>query len=194
MSLQSLCLPEDAIWVAQRTYHFSVVYVGHISDLVEKCIEVFMDNFLVFWSSYETCLQHLELVLKKCIKTNFVLNWQKFFLVIEGIVLGHMILAWGIKVDQTKIDVIEQLPPPRDAKIVKNFLRHIGFYRKFIKDFSNIARPFSKLLARDVPFHLNNECLKDFELLKERLVTTHIIIAPNWGQEFELMCDVVFTQ
>lgn len=96
--------------------------------------------------------------------------------------------------DQTKIDVIEQLPPPRDAKIVKNFLRHIGFYRKFIKDFSNIARPFSKLLARDVPFHLNNECLKDFELLKERLVTTHIIIAPNWGQEFELMCDVVFTQ
>nr|KYP72303.1 Retrovirus-related Pol polyprotein from transposon 17.6 [Cajanus cajan] len=123
------------------------------ADLVEKCIEVFMDDFSVFGSSYDVCLENLELVLKRCIDTNLVLNWEKcHFMVQEGIVLGHKISARGIEVDKAKVDVIEKLPPPINVKGVRSFLGHASFYRRFIKDFSKIAKPLCTLLNKDQPF------------------------------------------
>lgn len=85
--------------------------------------------------------------------------------------------------------MIERLPPPWDAKALKSFLGHTGFYMRFIKDVLKIARPLSNLLAKDVPFHLNRDNLKAFKLLKGKLVTTPIIIARKWDQEFKLMYD-----
>ena len=103
------------------------------ADMVEKCIEVFMDDFSVFGSSFNFCLSNLERVLQRCDETNLVLNWEKcHFMVQEGIVLGHKISARGIEVDKTKIDVIEKLPPPVNVKGVRSFLGHVGFYRRFI--------------------------------------------------------------
>ena len=67
----------------------------------------------------------------------------------EGIVLGHRVFERGIEVDRAKIDVIEQLPPPTNVKGVRSFLGHAGFYKRFIKDFSRIARPLTNLLAKD---------------------------------------------
>jgi hypothetical protein len=72
----------------------------------------------------------------------------------EGIVLGHLVSKRGIKVDGTKIEVIEQLLPPINIRGIHSFLGHAGFYRRFIKDFSHIARPLINLLAKDVPFDL----------------------------------------
>jgi len=67
------------------------------SDLVEKCIEVFMDAFSVFGSSFNLCLANLEVMLKRCVETNLILNWEKcHFMVTEGIVLGHKISSKGI--------------------------------------------------------------------------------------------------
>ncbi|XP_020238733.1 uncharacterized protein LOC109817803 [Cajanus cajan] len=125
------------------------------ADLVEKCITVFMDDFSIFGASYDLSLENLELVLKRFIETNLVLNWEKFhFMVQEGIVLGHKILARGIEVDKAKIDVIEKLPPPINVKGVRSFLGHSGIYRRFIKDFSKIAKPLCTLLNKDQPFSL----------------------------------------
>jgi hypothetical protein len=70
----------------------------------------------------------------------------------EGIVLGHKISEKGIDVDKAKIEVIEQLMPPTNVKGIHNFLRHVGFYRRFIQNFSQIARPLMHLLAKDVSF------------------------------------------
>ena len=70
----------------------------------------------------------------------------------EGIVLRHLVSEQGIKVDRSKIEVIEHLPPPINIKGIRSFLGHAGFYRRFIKDFSHIARPLTNLLANDVPF------------------------------------------
>ena len=110
-------------------------------------------------------------------------------MVIEGIVLGHKISSRGIEVDKTKIDLIGKLPPPVNVKGVWSFLGHAGFYRRFIKDFSKIAKPLSNLLNKDKSFLFDNECLNAFETLKERLTTAPIITAPNWNLNFELMCD-----
>jgi len=160
------------------------------SDLIEKCIEVFMDDFSVFGSTFDDCLENLDTVLKRCVETNLVLNWEKcHFMVKEGIVLGHRISGKGIEVDKAKVEVIEKLPPPTNIKGVRSFLGHAGFYRRFIKDFSKIAKPLCNLLNKDTSFHFDNDCMIAFNYLKEKLISAPIITAPNWNFNFELMCD-----
>jgi hypothetical protein len=85
----------------------------------------------------------------------------------EGIVLGHLVSERGIKVDKAKIEVIKQLPPPVNVKGIHSFLGHAGFYRRFIKDFSQIARPLTILLAKDAPFEFTDECLSVFTLSRK---------------------------
>ncbi|KAJ4700581.1 Retrovirus-related Pol polyprotein [Melia azedarach] len=159
-------------------------------DMVERFIEVFMDDFSVFGSSFDNCLNNLALVLQRCEQTNLVLNWEKcHFMVQEGIVLGHRISVKGIEVDRAKIEVIEKLPPPTSVKAVRSFLGHAGFYQRFIKDFSKISKPLCNLLIKDIPFDFSNDCLQAFNTLKKRLISAPIIVAPDWDLPFELMCD-----
>ncbi|KAH9763009.1 hypothetical protein KPL70_001028 [Citrus sinensis] len=160
------------------------------SDMVERFLEVFMDDFSVFGDSFDQCLHHLTLVLQRCVEKNLVLNWEKcHFMVKQGIVLGHIISSKGIEVDKAKVDLISNLPPPRTVREVRSFLGHAGFYRRFIKDFSKVSRPLCNLLAKDVPFIFNDSCLMAFEKLKRLLTSSPIIQAPNWSLPFELMCD-----
>ncbi|XP_056169350.1 uncharacterized protein LOC130138655 [Syzygium oleosum] len=86
----------------------------------------------------------------------------------EGIVLGHKISRNGIEVDRAKVEVIAKLPPPTSVKLVRGFLGDAGFYRRFIKDFSKIARPLSNLLVKDALFNFTDECVQAFNTLKEK--------------------------
>ena len=119
-----------------------------------------MDDFSVHGTSFDDCLNNLEKVLKRCGEVDLVLNWEKcHFMVMEGIVLGHKISSKGIEVDKAKVEVIEKLPPPINVKGVRSFLGHASFYRRFIKDFSKIAKPLSNLLNKDTPFNFDDACL-----------------------------------
>ena len=119
-----------------------------------------------------------------------MLNWEKcHFMVNQGIVLGHIISGRGIEVDKAKIELISQLPSPTNVKTVTQFLGHAGFYRRFIKDFSKIAKPLYKLLEKDAKFFRQKECQESFEELKSHLTTAPIVRAPNWQLPFEVMCD-----
>jgi hypothetical protein len=80
-------------------------------------------------------------------------------------------------VDQAKIEVIEQLPPLTNVKGVRSFLGRIGFYWRFIKDFSHIARPLTSLHAKKTPFNFDEDCLIAFYTLKKALVSA-IVIQP----------------
>nr|GEY08500.1 reverse transcriptase domain-containing protein [Tanacetum cinerariifolium] len=159
-------------------------------DMIEKTIEVFMDDFSVFENSFQSCLSHLERILKRCEDTNLYLNWKKsHFMVKDGIVLGHKISKQGIEVDKAKVDVITKLPHPTTIKGIISFLGHAGFYRRFIKDFSKIARPMTRILKKDTPFIFSQECVEVFQTLKRKLTEDPILIAPDWDMPFELMCD-----
>jgi hypothetical protein len=95
------------------------------SDMVEKFLEVFMDDFSVFGSSFDNCLHNVSLVLKRCKETNLILSWEKsHFMVQEGIVLGHIVSKRGIEVDIAKVELIENLPPPTSVKQIRSFLGH----------------------------------------------------------------------
>ncbi|GJX03337.1 reverse transcriptase domain-containing protein [Tanacetum coccineum] len=151
--------------------------VAIFHDMIEKTMEVFMDDFLVFEDSFSSCLSHLDMMLKWCEDTNLVLNWEKcHFMVKEGIVLGHKISKYGIEVDKAKVDMIVKLPPPTTVKGIRSFLGHTGFYRRFIQDFSKIARPMTHLLEKDTPFFFSPECKYSFEILKKKLIEAPILI------------------
>ncbi|KAJ9565994.1 LOW QUALITY PROTEIN: hypothetical protein OSB04_001960 [Centaurea solstitialis] len=160
------------------------------SDMLENSMEVFMDDFSVYGTSYDDCLQNLEKILKRCEETDLVLNWEKcHFMVKEGIVLGHLISKRGIEVDRAKLEVIEKLPEPTTVKGIRSFLGHAGFYRRFIKDFSKISKPLCLLLQQDHAFDFNEECRVAFNILKKALVTAPVIATPDWSKPFEVMCD-----
>ena len=149
-----------------------------------------MDDFTVYGSSFDACLDSLDRVLHRCIETNLVLNYEKcHFMVEQGIVLGHIISKKGIEVDPAKLDVIAQLPYPSCVREVRSFLGHAGFYRRFIRDFSKIALPLSNLLQKDVAFRCDERCREAFDCLKKALTTTPIIQPPDWTVPFQLMCD-----
>ena len=160
------------------------------SYLVEKAMEIFIDDFSMYGSSFEQCLKKLETVLWRCQDNNLALNWEKCnFLVTKGIVLGHKISAVGLEVDYAKVYVIESLLPPIIVKGIRNFLGHAGFYRRFIKDFSNISRPLCRLLEKDAKFEFDDSYLSAFTEIKSRLVIAPIMATQGWNKEFEIMCD-----
>lgn len=81
------------------------------------------------------------------------------------------------------------LPHPTNQNEVRGFLGHAGFYRRFIKGFAKIAQPLTLLLQNDVKFDFDDACRKAFQLLKDKLVSTPIIRAPDWSHPFDVMCD-----
>ncbi|KAF8105299.1 hypothetical protein N665_0159s0004 [Sinapis alba] len=160
------------------------------TDMIEDFMEVFMDDFPVYGPNFKTCLANLCKVLARCEEKNLVLNWEKcHFMVNSGIVLGQKVSAAGIEVGKAKIEVMTGLPPPSNVKDLRSFLGHAGFYRRFIKDLSKIARPLTALLCKEVKFNFTPECLEAFKEIKSALVFAPIVQAPDWDLPFEIMCD-----
>ncbi|GJW54337.1 reverse transcriptase domain-containing protein [Tanacetum coccineum] len=150
---------------APGTFQRCMMAIFH--DMIEKTMEVFMDDFSVFGNSFGNCLSRLDKMLKRCEDTNLCLNWEKsHFMVKEGIVLGHKISKNRIEVDKAKVDVIAKLPHPTTVKGVQNHL-----------------------LEKNTPFIFSDECIQAFETLKKKLTEAPILIAPDWDLPFELMCD-----
>nr|GEW18498.1 reverse transcriptase domain-containing protein [Tanacetum cinerariifolium] len=107
----------------------------------------------------------------------------------EGIVLGHKISNNGIEVDKAKVDVIAKLPYPTTVKGIRSFLGHADFCRRFIQDFSKIARPMTRLFEKDTLFFFSKECIEAFQTLNRKLIKAPILVAPDWDLPFKLMCD-----
>jgi hypothetical protein len=117
-----------------------------------------------------------------------VLNWEKcHFMVKHGIVLEHVVSHKGIEVDKAKVDLISNLLPPRTVKEIRSFLGHAWFYRRFIKDFSKIARPLWNLLAKDAPFDFNEECHASFES-----DASDYAVGAVFGQRVEKLPHVIY--
>ncbi|RVW26788.1 Retrovirus-related Pol polyprotein from transposon opus [Vitis vinifera] len=154
---------KNAFWFMQCTCYISKMYLSIFSDMVERIMEVFMDDITVYGGTFEECLVNLEAVLHRCIEKDLVLNWRKcHFMVRQGIVLGHIISERGIEVDKAKVELIVKLPSPTTVK---------------------------RLLAKDAKFIWDERCQHSFDQLKKFLKTTPIVRAPNWQLPFELMCD-----
>jgi hypothetical protein len=100
-------------------------------------------------------------------------------MLIEGIVLGHHISGSRMRVDPAKIHIITQIRIPSSQKEVRSFLGHDGYYRRFIPNFTSLATPLFKLLSKEFEFKWDDECQISFEILKQKLSTTHVLRGPN---------------
>ena len=145
----------------------------------------------MFGESFENCLLNLTNVLKKCIKSNLVLSWEKSnFMVQEGVVLGHKVSKCGLEVDRAKIEVIQALLPPTTLRTLRGFLSHASFYRRFILDFAKISKPLTNYLSsKSNDITLDENALAAFEELKRALTYVPILQALDWSLPFEIMCD-----
>ena len=110
-------------------------------------------------------------------------------MVVECIVLEHKISVTGLEVDQEKIVVIKTLMSPTTMKGIRSFLGHVGFYKRFIKDFSKISKPVCKLLEKDAKFDFEESCRSAFEEIKSILVSAPIMLTLDWNNKFEFICD-----
>ncbi|GJX79157.1 reverse transcriptase domain-containing protein [Tanacetum coccineum] len=210
-----VCIDYRKLNEATQKYHFPLPFLDQMLErLAGNEFYCFLDGFLgyfqipidpqdqektTFTCPYRTFAYRRmpfglcnapEKMLKRCEDTNLVLNWEKcHFMCREGIVLGHKISKSGIEVDRAKVDVIAKLPHPTTVKGVRSFLGHAGFYRRFIQDFSKIARPMTHLLEKEAPFVFSKDCIDSFQTLKKKLTEAPILVVPDWNLPFELMCD-----
>ncbi|RVW93793.1 Transposon Tf2-12 polyprotein [Vitis vinifera] len=152
------------------------------SDMVERIMEVFMDDIIVYGGTFEECLVNLEAVLHSCIEKDLVLNWEKcHFMVRQGIVLGHIISEKGIEVDKSKVELIVKLPSPTTVKGVRQFLGHAGFYRRFIKGAVLGQREDGKPYVIYYASKTLNEAQRNYTTTKKELLAVILLL-----QEFDL--------
>nr|GEW24211.1 hypothetical protein [Tanacetum cinerariifolium] len=188
-----VCMDYRKLNEATRKYHFPLPFMDQmLKRLAGNEYYCFLDGFPGYFQ-IPIDLKDQEKTTFTCPYGTFAYKRMPFGLCNAPrtfqrcIVLGHKISKKGIKVDKAKIEVISKLPHPTTVKGIRSFLRHAGFYRRFIKDFSKISRPMTHLLEKNSPFIFSNECIQAFR--KDKLTEAPILIAPNWDQPFELMCD-----
>jgi hypothetical protein len=104
--------------------------LGIFVDLIHDCVEVYMDDFIVYGNNYQESLDNIKKVLIRCQEMNMSLSHEKCkMLLTKGVVLGHHVSSEGIRVDLSKIEVIIKIPPLKTQKDVRIFLRHVRYYR-----------------------------------------------------------------
>nr|GEU80663.1 reverse transcriptase domain-containing protein [Tanacetum cinerariifolium] len=144
---KDLSVEEKTALITVLKSHKCTMAIFH--DMIEKTIEVFMDDFSVFGNSFQTCLSHLETMLKRCEDINLCLNWEKsHFMVKEGIVLGHKFSKNGIEVDKAKVEIIAKLPHLTTVKGVYTARKPLTFSRLATMDPSGDIMP--KLHSKEV--------------------------------------------
>ncbi|RDX94420.1 Retrovirus-related Pol polyprotein from transposon 17.6, partial [Mucuna pruriens] len=190
LPIRNIRLHPDVVWLVQHSEYIPKMYDQYFLKFVGGLHGSLHGQLHVYVASFEACLENLSQVLTRCMETNLMLNFKKcHFMVTEGIVLGHLISSRGIEVNKDKVDIIISLPNPAFVREARSFLGHASFYRRFIKNFSKIVLPLSKLLQKDVNFIFDQPYMEAFQELKKRLTSTPILHAPNWEYPFKLMCD-----
>ena len=160
------------------------------SDFLGNSLEVFMDDFSIFGDDFDSYLAHVTKILEVCVRKRLVLSWEKsHFMVREGVVLVHLVSGKGLEVDKAKIEVIQNFPLPTTLRDLRSFLEHVGFYRRFIRDFAKVSKPLTTLLCKDKDFFIDKEGERAFEMLKLALIEAPILKSPNWDLPFKIMCD-----
>ena len=161
-----------------------------LEDYVGKFVEVYIDDIIIYSENFTDHLEHLERVFRILNRVNLKLSLEKSkFFQTEVKFLEHKISAEGIQVDERKIKTVKDFPIPRNVREIRGFLGLASYYRKFIKGFSQIAKPLNTLLKKDVKFQWTKACQVSFETLKDKLITAPILRYPDFKKPFYITTD-----
>jgi hypothetical protein len=158
---------------------------------LDKFVVVFIDDILIYSKNLEDHAKHLHIVLQrlrdhrlyaKFSKCEFWLDTVKF--------LGHTISKDGISVDPSKVQEVMDWKPPTSVHQIHSFLGLAGYYRRFIPDFSWIAKPMTELLKKGVKFSWNEKAVEEaFHTLRAHLITALVLAQPDTSRPFDVYCD-----
>ena len=161
-----------------------------MSELLDTCVLVYMDDILIFSKSAQEHRQHVMQVFEKLNAHNWHIKSKKCALFLPEVeFLGYVVSADSIKVAQTKVDAVAQWPVPTCVRDVQAFLGLANFYRRFVRRFADIARPLTDLTRKDIEFVWTAECAASFETLKTALTTAPVLQVFDDAKPSELWVD-----
>ena len=150
----------------------------------------YLDDILIFSPDNKTHLEHLEVVFQRLREADLKLKASKCNFFKKHIqYLGHLVSGEGIEPLPEKLEAVRKMPPPTTPKEVRQFLGLVGYYRKFVPKFADIARPLTNLTKLDIPYEWTNRCQEAFEFLKEMLLKEPILKYPDPSKPYTLFTD-----
>jgi hypothetical protein len=156
---------------------------------LDKFVVVFINNILIYSKSPEEHAIHLKLVLDKLRENELYAKFSKCEFWLDTVAFLGYVISKEIQVDPAKVEAVANWKQPETVTEIRSFLWLAGYYRRFIKGFSTLATPMTRLLRKDVPFVWNDKCEKSFQELKRRLMTAPILILPEEGKTYALYTD-----
>ena len=161
-----------------------------LSGLQWKIALLYLDDIIVFSSTVEQQLERLRLVFERIRKANLQLKPKKCHLFRKEVsFLGHRVSADGVTTEEDKVQAVKEWPVPKTVKAVRSFLGLTGYYRRFVKDYANVASPLIALTQKSATFKWGEEEQRAFDELKGKLVSAPILGYPDMQEKFILDTD-----
>ena len=202
MGLSAKARPKSAFITPTDKYEFTRCPFGlmeapaYFQRLINKVLVGldftfgYLDNILIYSPDVPAHLVHMRQLFQRLREADLKLNREKCNFFKSHIqYLVHLISGEGIKPLPEKLESIKEMPSPTTPKEVKQFLGLIGYYRKFVPRFANVARPLTNLTRLDQPFEWSDNCQASFELLKEALIKEPILRFPDPNKPYTLYTD-----
>ena len=197
-------IPKTAFRTRYGHYEFTFMSFGLTNapavfmDLMNRVFRAYLDKFfvvflydiLIYSKNTSEHQEHLPVVLQVLRENYIYAKFSKCEFWLEKVAfLGHIISKEGISVDPLKIQAVSKWSAPKDVTEVCSFLGLVGYYRRFVKDFSKIARPLTSFMKKSRKFKWNDDYEKAFQILKERLTTAPVLTLPDGDQDYEVYTD-----
>jgi hypothetical protein len=164
-------------------------------DYLDKFVVVFIDDILVYSQNEQEHEEHLRKVLQRLQDCQLYAKLSKCeFWISKVLFLGHILNRDGLAVDPKKVAAILDWKAPKDVRGIKSSIGMTGYYRRFIEGFSKIARPMTALLAKKVEFKWTPACQESFEMLKQKLTTSPVLVLPDVHKPFLVYYDALYTR
>src|SRR5436190_19033063 len=157
---------------------------------LDVCVVVFIDDILVYSKNEEEYAKHLWIILDRLQEHQLYAKFNKCqFWLKEVYFLGHILSAKGVAIDPSKVQEVLEWKSPTSVTEIRSFLGLVGYYRRFIQDFSKIAKPMTKLLQKEAKFNWTSDCEAALQQLKILLTTAPILTQPDVAKQFDVYCD-----
>jgi hypothetical protein len=204
IKIQASDVPKTAFSTRYGLYEFLVMSLGLtnapayfmylmnsvIMNETDKFVVVFIDDILIYSKSKAEHAKHLRIVLQRLRDHKLYAKFSKCEFWLDSVkFLGHTISKEGISVDPSKVQEVMDWKPPKSVHQIRNFLGLAGYYRRFIPDFSRIAKPMTELLKKGVKFVWSEECDQAFHTLRKHLTSAPVLTQPDMSKPFEVFCD-----
>jgi hypothetical protein len=197
-------IPNTAFTTRYSLYEYTVISFGLTNahayfmtmmhkvfmEYLDKFVVVFIDDILIYSKDGNEHEKHLRLIMEKLREHKLYAKFSKceFWLNKVGF-LGHIVSAEGVVVDASNVESVTKWESPKNPGEIRSFLGLAGHYRRFIENFSKIAKPMTELLKKEKKFEWTDACEASFQDLKQRLVTAPVLCLPDILKNFQVYFD-----